>query len=91
MRTRLRTDDVERHSGAGAAAGRGDWQPLGQPRTPTTRLYPYNPRFQWLWCRQQEAAEPQLRIEGEDRRQAEHDGEGSQGMGGAEVPRRKRC
>ena len=65
--TRVNTHHVTRYSGA--AAGRGDWQPLDQPGTTTTaRHYPHNPRFHWFWCRQQEAAEPQLRIEGEDSR-----------------------
>ena len=87
--TRVNTHHVTRYSGA--AAGRGDWQPLDQPRTITARHYPNNPRFHWFWCRQQEAAEPQLRIEGEDSREAEYAAEGSQGMGGAEVLHRKRC
>ena len=39
--TRANTHHVARYSGA--AAGRDDWQPLGQPRTSTARLCPYNP------------------------------------------------
>ena len=90
--TRVNTHHVTRYSGA--AAGRGDWQPLDQPRTSTARLYPYNhPPLHWLWCRQprKEAAEPQRRIEGEDSREAEYAAEGSQDMGGAEVSHRQRC
>ena len=66
------------------------WASLGLPPPASTPTTPVFTGFS-VGSKKQEAAEPQRRIEGEDRRQAEHDGEGSQGMGGAEVPHGQRC